>query len=56
MEDEELPDHVARLLSDTGVDADGVVFEITERTALSRPGIATDVLDSLRAQGARLAV
>lgn len=56
MEDEELPDHVARLLSDTGIDADGVVFEITERTALSRPGIATDVLDSLRAQGARLAV
>ncbi|MDX1674210.1 MAG: GGDEF domain-containing phosphodiesterase [Longimicrobiales bacterium] len=56
MEDGELPEFVDRLLADTGAPADGIVFEVTERSALSSGGIAGDVLGALRRHGARIAV
>lgn len=54
--DPELPDVVARLLASTGAPADGLVFEITERSALGGTGSAGDVLREIRAQGIRIAV
>jgi EAL domain-containing protein (putative c-di-GMP-specific phosphodiesterase class I) len=54
--DPELPDVVADLLAATGAPADGVIFEITERSALAGTGDARAVLDELRAHGMRIAV
>lgn len=54
--DPDLPAVVAHLLETTGAPADGVVFEITERSALAGTGNATGVLTELRDQGVRIAV
>lgn len=56
LEDAELPGFVAGLLADTGAPAQNILFEITERSALSGAGITRDVLGELRRQGARVAV
>ena len=54
--DGELPGVVDDLLSTTGAPADGVVFEITERSALAGSDHALDVLEALRGRGVRVAV
>lgn len=54
--DGELPGVVDDLLTATGAPADGVMFEITERSALAGSDHALDVIEALRSRGIRVAV
>ena len=54
--DAELPTDVLRLLTDLGVPASALTFEITESSIMSDPVRTIAVLDRLRAMGVRLAI
>ncbi|HEX2699422.1 MAG TPA: GGDEF domain-containing protein [Acidimicrobiales bacterium] len=54
--DTDLPDEIARLLSDTGVPARCLTLELTESSVMSDPARTADVLGRLHRLGAQLSI
>jgi diguanylate cyclase (GGDEF)-like protein len=54
--DADLPDDVARVLEEHGVEPGRLEFEITESTLMADPARATEILDRLSAMGIKLAI